>query len=57
MTDDEFVRPTRDEMLDLLHQMIKDVENMPQQVKFGFVTNSDLAAVMTTVLAIFRAKE
>jgi len=54
---EEFVKPKRQEMIDMLDEMIKSIDGMPAHAKFGMVTNADLAAVMTLIWAILKEKE
>jgi hypothetical protein len=46
---------TKKDLLDMLEEQIKSIDNLPSHALHSFVTNSDLQAVLVLLLAILRA--
>lgn len=49
------VKPSRDELLNLLHDMIKNSENLPMHVRYSFITYIEFESLMLLVYAILKA--
>lgn len=52
---EEFKKPSKRELVDMLVEMNKNIENLPQHAMIGFITNYDLSALLILLEAIFRA--
>lgn len=48
---------TKDELLSMLHELIKSIDNLPTHAMTAPVTHYDLSAALSLVLAIFRAED
>ena len=46
---------SKKDLLDMLEEQIKSIDNLPSHALQSFVTNSDLQAVLVLLLAILRA--
>jgi hypothetical protein len=48
-------KPSRDELLAMLQEMIKSYENLPQQALLAPVTHADQLSLLMLVLSLFKA--
>lgn len=48
-------KPTRDDLITMLSDLIKAIDGLPEHAKTAPVTNYDLSASLGLLLAIFRA--
>jgi hypothetical protein len=52
---EELKKPSKRELVDMLAEMNKNIENLPQHAMIGFITNYDLSALLILLEAIFRS--
>ncbi len=50
-----FPEPSRDELIDMLNEMRKSIDNLPQHAQLAPVTHSDLSALLAVLSLIFRS--
>lgn len=48
-------RPTKEELLDVLDETIKNIENLPIDASLSPVTHADFSSLLTLLSSIFRA--
>lgn len=48
-------KPTKDEMLAMLDEMIERIENLPQEARYAPITHADHVSLMLLVASLFRA--
>src|SRR5258706_14336085 len=47
--------PTREDLIEMFNQMIKNIEDLPQHAMTSFVTNYDLYSFMLVISSILRS--
>ena len=50
-------KPTRGDMIKMLEEMIKSIENLPNHAMVTPVTHYDLASALLLIMSIFKAKD
>jgi hypothetical protein len=53
---EEFTKPTRKELIDMLDEMLANIERLPPHALASFITNYDLSALIILLSAIFKAE-
>ncbi len=56
MTEVEFQKPTKSELIEMLNQMNDDIERLPPHALISAVTNLDLSALLILLYAIHKAE-
>lgn len=51
----ESSKPTKQEMLDMLDEMIKRIEDLPQQALYTPITHADFCSLLLLLSGILRA--
>lgn len=54
---EETIKPTKKELIDMLDEMIKNIENLPQHAMTSAVNHYDLTSALLLLSALFKAKD
>jgi len=56
MNEESYPKPTKQELLEMLDEMRKRIEELPMNAMFSPVTHADLCSLIMLMSAIFKAE-